>query len=426
MRTDGMQLQYLPPLKIPFRFFCSAPLFGLLGAALLLSTGTAGWGNRWLPEVMAATHLLTLGFMATVMLGALFQVLPVLSGHSIHGQRWLAPVVHLLVSVGTLTLAGAFIWPDYGWQLAAMVMLGTGFTLFIGALGLSLIRRGGGDSIFAMRLATLSLFIALSLGIIVLSAYMGISAPLHLANAGVAHLSFALLGWVLLLIMGVSYQVIPMFHVTPDYPGYSRKLLPASVFVSLAALTLGQAVWLKLMAGSILIAAAGAYVLVTLYLFTRRKRKVVDYTIRFWQLGLSCLLLSLLGYACSLLDIPRSVAVTEMQWGILMIPGFAISIMIGMLYKIAPFLSWLHLQQDSLNGPTDILKLPTMQDMLPSSRVRIQLWLHCLSLMLLLGAVLLPVISPLAAIALAADFIWLEVTLLTVLHTYRNSVRDNS
>jgi hypothetical protein len=429
MRTDGLQLQYLPPLRIPFRFFISAPLFGVLGALLLLSASTDGWASRWLPEVMAATHLLTLGFMATVMLGALFQVLPVLSGHNIPGQRWLAPAVHFLVSGGALALGGAFIWPDYGWQFTAVIMLGTGFTLFIGALGLRLIRPGGGDSIFAIRLAALSLLIALGLGIIILSAYMGVRIPLHLANPGAAHLRFALLGWVLLLIMGVSYQVIPMFHVTPDYPGYIRKMLPTSVFVALGVLTFGHTAWLTLVAGSVLVVAAGGYVLITLYLFTQRKRKVSDYTIRFWQLGLSCLLLALLGYTSSLVNIVRPNAATELQWGILMIPGFAISIMIGMLYKIAPFLSWLHLQQCSLkspvNSPVDILQLPTMQDLLPVKRARIQFRLHCLSLILLLGAVQLPAISPLAAIALAADFVWLEISLLTVLRAYRNALTAN-
>ena len=102
MKTDGLQLQYLPPLRIPFRFFISAPLFGILSALLLLGSSAGGWPSRWAPEIMAATHLLTLGFMATVMLGALFQVLPVLSGHTIAGQRWLAPTVHLLISGGAL------------------------------------------------------------------------------------------------------------------------------------------------------------------------------------------------------------------------------------------------------------------------------------------------------------------------------------
>jgi len=422
MKTDGLQLQYMPPLRIPFRFFISAPLFGILSALLLLGSNADGWTSRWLPEVMAATHLLTLGFMATVMLGALFQVLPVLSGHSIPGQRWLAPTVHFLISGGALALGAAFRWSGYSWQLTAMIMLGSGFALFAGALGLRLMRPiGGGDSIFAIRLAALSLLIALSLGLIMLSSYMGAQIPHYLANNGTAHLRFALLGWVLLLIMGVSYQIIPMFHVTPDYPGYIKKILPASIFIALLALTLSKVAWLSLIAGSVLILATSIYILFTFYLFLQRKRKIVDYTIRFWQLGLGCLLVAILGYLISLLGITSPDAAYELQWGILMIPGFAISIMIGVLHKIAPFLSWLHLQQACLKSPTDMMRLPTMHDLLPVRHARIQFWLHCIALMLLLGAVQLPAISPLAALSLAADFIWLEISLLKVLRIYRSS-----
>ena len=287
MKTAGLQLQYIPPLKIPFRFFVSAPLFGILAAMLLLGSSTGGWPSRWLPEVIAATHLLTLGFMATIMLGALFQVLPVLSGHSIPGQRWLAPVVHLLIAGGTLALGAAFISADHGWKLTAIVLLGGGFSLFIGTLGLRLIRPdGSGDSVFAIRLAALSLLISVTLGIIMLGAYMGLQIPHYLANNGIAHLRFALLGWVLLLIMGVSYQIIPMFHVTPDYPRYLRRILPTIIFTALLVLMVSSNNLLTIGTTSALILAAGIYALLSLYLFQQRKRRITDYTIHFWKLGL--------------------------------------------------------------------------------------------------------------------------------------------
>ncbi|MCP4830739.1 MAG: hypothetical protein GY886_00840 [Gammaproteobacteria bacterium] len=415
----------MPPLKVPFRFFITAPLFGILAALLLLGSGTDGWSTRWLPEIVAATHLLTLGFMATIMLGALFQVLPVLSGYSIPGQHWLAPTVQLMVSGGALALGGAFISADHGWQLTAIILLSGGFSLFIGALGLHLIRLGStdGNSIFAIRLAALSLLVSLSLGIIMLGAYMGIQIPHILANNGMTHLRFALLGWVLLLIMGVSYQIIPMFHVTPNYPKNISRILVSAIFMALTVLMLGRSYWLILTGGCVLILAAGIYALISFYLLRQRKRKIIDYTIRFWQLGLSCLLLALLGYAISLSGIKEPSAVNELQWGILMIPGFAISIMMGVLYKIAPFLSWLHLQQACLKQPMDILKLPTMHDLLPVKYGRIQFCLHCLTLALLLNALQLPVIRPLAAITLAADFIWLEIVLLKTLHIYRKSMQ---
>jgi hypothetical protein len=424
MKTDGLFLEHLPPLMTPYRFFVSAPLLGVLAALVLLTGGADSWSSRWSPEVLAATHLLTLGFMAMVMVGALFQVLPVLSGHSIDGgQRWLAPTLHLLLSSGTLALAGGFLFHYDSWRLTALLLLGATFSLFIGALGLRLVKPiGGGDSIFAIRLAALSLLATIVLGMLMLWGYLGGQYPLALHQAGISHLRIALFGWVLLLVMGVSYQVIPMFHVTPNFPKIAARLLPGLVFLALLVMSVTSTPWLLDSATTVLILAAMSYGVITLDLFRRRKRKIVDYTIRFWQLGLSTLLVALLCYGLALVQPDWVQSRDELRWGVLMVPGFAISIIIGMLHKIAPFLSWLHLQRACLHQPMAMIKLPTMHELLPVRRARIQFWLHCVTLGLLLLATVYSPLGAIASIALAADFGWLGLSLVQVLRAYRQAL----
>ena len=60
-----------PPFAAPLRFFLTAPLFALLAGALLLVEGEGMFASRWTPGLLAATHLVTVGFMLQVMLGAL-------------------------------------------------------------------------------------------------------------------------------------------------------------------------------------------------------------------------------------------------------------------------------------------------------------------------------------------------------------------
>ncbi len=422
MRTDRLLLQHMPALSIPYRFFLSAPLFGILGALLLLHGGEASWTNRWTAETLAATHLLTLGFMATVMVGALFQVLPVLSGHSVPGQRWLAPGLHILLAASTLALATSFLLHSDPWRLAALLLLAVTFALFLGALGLRLVKPGGGDSVFGIRLAALSLFIAVALGMLMLWVYMGGHTPQWLQQSGGAHLRFALLGWVLLLVMAVSYQVIPMFHVTPEFPKPLARAIPACVFIALVLLTAGSKDRASGLAVALLVSSGIAYAAITLSLFRRRKRKLVDYTIRFWQLGLACLIVALLGYGAAYARPEWSGPASQLQWGVLLVVGFAISIIIGMLQKIAPFLAWLHLQQACLTQPSAMLTLPTMHDLLPRRRARVQFWLHGTSLALLTMAPAYPPLGLPAALALAVDFAWLELSLLKVLRAYRGSL----
>ena len=47
------------------------------------------------------------------------------------------------------------------------------------------------------------------------------------------HILFGLFGFALLLIMGVSFQVIPMFYVMPDFPKFIQNKLPLILFALL-------------------------------------------------------------------------------------------------------------------------------------------------------------------------------------------------
>ena len=89
MKMTGLSFDNIPPLWIPFRFFMTAPLFGI-AAGLLLALSPDSWLSRWHPALLGFTHLLTLGFMAMVMLGALFQLMPVVSSQSIPAARRIA------------------------------------------------------------------------------------------------------------------------------------------------------------------------------------------------------------------------------------------------------------------------------------------------------------------------------------------------
>ena len=78
--TAGLSLEQAPPFSVPLRFFLTAPWFLVVAALLILWQGPAIFASRWHPATLALTHLLTLGFMAQVMLGALLQMLPVVVG----------------------------------------------------------------------------------------------------------------------------------------------------------------------------------------------------------------------------------------------------------------------------------------------------------------------------------------------------------
>ena len=78
MRMQGLSFDNIPAMHIPFRFFNTAPWMGVLAAVALMAGADVGLHSQWTPSLLAATHFITQGFMATVMLGALFQLLTVI------------------------------------------------------------------------------------------------------------------------------------------------------------------------------------------------------------------------------------------------------------------------------------------------------------------------------------------------------------
>jgi hypothetical protein len=151
---------------------------------------------------------------------------------------------------------------------------------------------------------------------------------------------------------------------------------------------------------------AAAYAAETLYLQSRRRRKVRDVTLAFFRLAMLCLLALLV----SGLAMPDPV----LWMGVLAIVGVFMSAISGMLYKIMPFLCWLHLQRlCALNTLP-----PTINQMLAEPAMRRQYHAHRAALLLLLAAVWVPQLARPAGLALAVSCGWLGWNLLQVVRAY--------
>ena len=100
--------------------------------------------------------------------------------------------------------------------------------------------------------------------------------------------------------------------------------------------------------------------------------------------------------------------------GVLVIPGLFLCVITGMLYKIMPFLNWLHLQQQGGTVTTS----PNMKQMIPERAMRGQMWLHFAALGLLLAAVLMPALALPAGLAFTASCLWLEWNLVGAARVY--------
>jgi hypothetical protein len=399
----NLSFEQAPPISVPYRFFLTAPWFGVAAGVLLVSVGESAVATRWSSEALALTHLLVVGYMLQAMSGALLQFVPVAAGGNVWRPRLVAGLVHPGLILAALALVVAFLTSSGGlFRLAGTVFLVTiGF--FVAVVGLALMRTPArGATILSLRLAVSSLLVTVLLGATLAEALASARSwpMIELANV---HAAWGLGGWGLLLLAGVSYYVVPMFQLTPAYPvGFARWLSPLLLVVLLVwslQIDGSSPPWQRLvwLAG---LALAGVFAVVTLWLQKHRRRRIADPTMLFFRGAMICLLAILASGLVmtafpELADHPR----TAYWFGALALPGVFLSAINGMLYKIVPFLNWLHLQKAMGLG----MLPPNMKDMIPERAIRLQMQAHFATVALLLAVAFLPELARLAGVLLAVS-----------------------
>ncbi len=420
-----LSFEQAPPISVPYRFFLTAPLFGAAAGLVLAWLGPAALESRWAPGALAMTHLIVVDFMLQAMCGALLQFVAVVAGANIWRPRLVAAVVHPLITAGAIFLVAAFLLGQPPLFLLAALVFALGLGLFLTVMAIALLRTPArGMSIYVLRVAVLGLLVTVVLGV-TLAGTLGLQEiwqpawPL-LALINV-HLAWGLGGWALMLVIGVSYLVVPMFQLTPAYPVWLTRLVPAGLFLAVCLWSLqlfaakGEAqAWQSGVAFSGML-LAGVFAVATLWLQSLRRRHQTDVTFIYWRGAM----LALFGLAASWVAFealpqlgshPRA----PLWLGVLALPGVFLSVIIGMLYKIMPFLNWLHLQQQGGFSRTT----PNMKQMIPERAMRGQMLLHFTAFGLLLAAVLWPALARPAGLAFAASCIWLEWNLVGTARLY--------
>ena len=409
---QALSFEQAPAVGVPLRFFLTAPFFGMAAGLLLAWSHADIFASRWTPAALAAVHLTTVGFMLQIMTGALFQFMPAAAGANLPRPLLAARLIHPALALGGIALVTGFL---FGAPLALEAgALGVGLgMLALVVLGFSALARSSaqGPTVPGLRLALAGLAAAVLAGAtlaLVRAGYVPVSA----AVLSPRHVGWALGGWGLGLLMAVAWQVVPMFQLTPPYrPALARAYTwtLAAVLVAGALPYFGAAALLYGLSG-----LAASFAVQTLALQTRRRRARTDATFRFWQLAMAALLAA----------VPAAIAGVELGReslvqvaGILLLAGVFPAVMVGMVYKIVPFVIWLNLKNR-------VQRAPQMPKIIPEGTQARHVYVHLAALLLLLPAPWLPVLAVPGGLLLAASNLWLLKALTGAVRCYRESLAE--
>jgi hypothetical protein len=326
-----------------------------MAMAMLVLAGLAlagPWTTRLLlrsfydPDLLAFVHLNTLGMIAALLLGASYQLVPVVLQ---------APLAS--VRLGRLSfwcflggVAGLVIGLARTWLPALATggtLLAVAFALYVGIVAATL-RRAPRHDVVAWHIATglVSLTAGTSLGVtLALNKSLGFLAGRTL-DLLAAHAVLMLGGWVAVMLAGVAYRLVGMFTLAEDRlwqkVAWIELVLTAGGAWLLAAGFLLNAPRTIGAVGSIALCAGLALFLAQLVqLYQHRRRRGFDVHIPFALTSAVCGVLASGLVAGGLIAGEPVASPIWVAAGWLATAGLAETAIQGFFYKIATFLVWL-------------------------------------------------------------------------------------
>ncbi|WP_207422976.1 hypothetical protein [Desertivirga brevis] len=373
MKVIKKQSESLYKIVVSHYLF-SALCFVMLSLMLFTSVAELS-GHYFNPKILAITHMAALGWGTTIVFGASYQLIPVVFEKDLYSYK--LPWISFITFIAGLILLVCSFWtfdPGICMQLGSLLLL---FSIILFALVVILTARANKKEASIqqefMVTSTLWLLGTALLGVLLVFNFRFAFLPKDHLHFLKLHAHMGIAGWFLLLIIGVSSKLIPMFLVSRKT---NDKLLSWCYYLLNGALILFLVdtyiygintktflIVLVLVAGILL------YLKYVFDCFRSRIKQHIELPITNTIISLGLMVagvfvLPLIIYY-QLKQDPQSVHYTTL-YGSLLFMGWISSLILGQAFKTLPFIVWAskyeHLAGKSKTPlPADLYSKPLLQ-----------------------------------------------------------------
>jgi hypothetical protein len=351
---------------LPLPLLLSAPLALAAGHVLLALRAGAVLGSYRSTATIAVTHLLVLGCVVAAMMGALYQLTPVILVADAPNLR-LGFTQTALHTAGWLLMVCGFLSGHLPMLAAGGTCVVAGVILFLVAIGRVLRSATQWDTPgWYIIAAMICLAATVTFGLLFALDWRFGWFPIP-AHVLAIHVHYGGIGWLTFLLMGVSYRLVPMFAIAPAPAGGLARWNLQAMFVVLNGLALALALdaprALVACAAWLLAAGCGVYIWDMARIYRARRRRLDLTMAAMWGALASLGLAALMGALWSTGLPEKRFAATPwlLAYAYLAIGGWCALAICGHLTKIIPFLMWLRpYGRGMARGPVPLLK-----DLLP-------------------------------------------------------------
>lgn len=371
--SRGLATQHSPSFRLIQAHFGLGLLGMLAFSAALTWRAAALEGHFFQPTLLGMVHLCVLGWLLPIAMGALHQLIPVVFEVPVRSERlaWLAFALYVPGALGFL--GHMWVFATGIGLVGSAALLVAALYLYIGNLTATLWR--------APKVSLTGAYVIASFVYLLLAATLGFALAwnLHAPYLNIdhlralrAHAHLAAFGFFGLLVMGVAYRLLEMFLLCYVAELRAGWLALVATNLALACLVVdflfGQVRVLAVAGSAFAALGIAAFIAQIALLFRARTRRKTDTAWRHSVASFVYLGLALpLGAALANGHPPWEDRLV-LVYGVLAIPGFIGSIVVGQLYKIVPFLVWFH----RFSAYVGLKKVPAASELLPERPQRLQ------------------------------------------------------
>jgi cbb3-type cytochrome oxidase subunit 1 len=382
----SLAINGLTPLK-----FITVGMVALLTACgLVLAFPQILTTYHYNAHVIATTHLIVLGWILSVAMGSMYQLIPVALETKLHKES-LARKQFWIHTIGFIGMVAMF----WIWDMKQLghfgSLFGLGVILFAYNLGRTLWRIPKWNVVaFGIASAVSWLVLTMSAGLYLACSKCWDFSPFEPIAAMHAHAHLGILGIFVMLIVGVSYKLVPMFLIT-EIRNQSRAYA-SIIFLNVGVLTAVTAILvaptLKPLAALLILAGIGCYLMELRAMVSSRRRRPIEFSIKIFFSGIAFFVpLTAMGLVLSWPTLPLTQFTGQLEnlygfWGLFGLVTFALC---GMLYKIVPFLVWYRVYAPKIGK----VKVPALHELYSHTQQKVGFFLALGGVLMSAAAILL-------------------------------------
>jgi hypothetical protein len=386
-----------PSLRLPLKYILAAVVSFIALNIVILATYqslTAFYFRN--PPALLASHLFTLGWVTLVIMGSMYQLVPVILQAAVYSEL-LGNLGFWVFVAGLLGLLTGFMTLQTGLVALSGTLLVLASYAFLYNMARTLMRTDKWNlSGTYIVLALLYFGATVTWGLVLaLNLRLGFLPGNPVANLGV-HASLGLLGWFTLTIIGVGYKLIPMFALAHDRPETLARVILVVFNIGALGLIIAQLAGASpgIITGFLLVVLASILLFVydMCQVFRTRRRRRLDLTMLFGAASIvyvgASVLLGLGGYTGIFPGIfPDQTSVLAFAY--LALQGWVSTMIMGQLLKIVPFLIW----NKKYAPKVGLEPVPLLREMFSERLGSAVFWIYNLGLLAFTAGVWLKVIS---------------------------------